>query len=63
LGTVEGAMRNLQVHLDKLRDDAAECAMKAAETNDRQRSERFAIASRHLASLADQVEQAIARET
>ena len=55
-------MRDMQVHLNKLRDDAAECAMRAIETEDQERSERFLVASRHLNSLADQVEHAIARQ-
>jgi len=40
--------RPVQMHLDQLRNDAAECAVLAAEAEDVERRERFGIASQHL---------------
>jgi hypothetical protein len=55
-------MKDMQVHLDKLRDDAAECAVRMAETDDKERRDRLATASQHLNVLADEVERAINRD-
>ena len=37
---MKGAMRDMKVHLDKHGDDAAECAMETAETNNKSGSNR-----------------------
>jgi hypothetical protein len=52
-------MRDLQKHLEKLRDDSAECAIVAAEATETAKRELFIRLSKHLAVLADEVEKAI----
>jgi hypothetical protein len=59
---VEGVMRDMQIHLDTLRNEAAECATQSAATNDKQRRDRLVIVCQHLNSLADQIEHAIAAD-
>lgn len=49
----------MQLRLEKLRDDAAECAVIAGLAETREKRELFARLSEHLNALADQVEQAI----
>jgi hypothetical protein len=51
-------MIDTQMHPDRLRDDAAECAMRAAETVDKQNRDRFLVVCRYLSWLADQLEHA-----
>jgi hypothetical protein len=52
-------MKDMQLRLEKLRDDAAECAVIAGLAETREKRELFARLSEHLNALADQVEQAI----
>jgi hypothetical protein len=56
------AMNNIQSHLDKLRDDAAECAVLASETGDKQARERLFTDSHRYSALADEVERALSEE-
>ena len=53
-------MRDMREHLEKLRDEAAECAMISAEAQTREKRELFANLAIQLMALADQVERAIA---
>jgi hypothetical protein len=53
------AMKDMQQRLEKLRDDAAECAVIAGLAETREKRELFARLSEHLNALANQVEQAI----
>ncbi len=50
-------MKDMQVHLEKLRTDAAECAMISGLATDKQKRELFAKLSQHLTVLADEVER------
>jgi hypothetical protein len=52
-------MRDMQVHLDKLRDNAAECALIGDLAADPPKKELFARLAQHLEVLANEVEQAI----
>ena len=52
-------MKDMQLRLEKLRDDAAECAVIAGFAETREKRELFARLSEHFNGLADQVEQAI----
>ena len=53
-------MQDMLTHLEKLRTDAAECALIRDLTTDIQKRELFAKLAEHLASLAAEVEKAIA---
>ena len=53
-------MRDMREHLEKLRDEAAECAMISAEAQTREKRELFANLAIQLMALADQVERASA---
>ena len=53
-------MRDLKVHLDKLRADAAECALIRDLATDPQKRELFTRLAEHLSVLAQEVEAAIA---
>jgi hypothetical protein len=56
-------MKDYQKHLEKLRKDAAECALVRELATDTAKREMFDRLARHLDQLADAVEQAIrARE-
>jgi hypothetical protein len=52
-------MRDMQVHLEKLRKDAAECALIRDLATDPAMKELFAQLAQHLEVLANEVEQAI----
>jgi hypothetical protein len=52
-------MKDMEKHLAKLRDDSAECAIVACEATDAAKRELFFRLSRHLATLADEVEKAL----
>lgn len=52
-------MKDMLQRLQKLRDDAAECAIIAGVAETTEKRELFCQLSRHLSMLADQVEQAI----
>jgi len=54
------AMHDMQVHLEKLRRDAAECAMIRDLATDATKRELFTKLADHLSVLADEVERAIA---
>jgi hypothetical protein len=52
-------MKDMQAHLEKLRADAAECAVISGLATDKQKRELFAKLGAHLAVLADEVERVI----
>ena len=52
-------MKDYQVHLEKLRTDAAECALVRDLATDHAKREMFDRLSRHLDQLADEVERAM----
>jgi hypothetical protein len=52
-------MRDYQRHLEKLRRDAAECALIRDLATDPAKREMFDRLARHLNELADQVERAM----
>jgi ribosomal protein S7 len=53
-------MQDMRVHLEKLRTDAAECALIRDLATDRQKRELFTRLAEHLSALASEVEAAIA---
>jgi hypothetical protein len=57
-------MKDYQAHLEKLRKDAAECALVRDLATDKAKREMFDRLARHLDELADEVERAMnARKT
>ena len=52
-------MKDYQAHLEKLRKDAAECALVRDLATDRAKRKQFDRLSRHLDQLADEVERAM----
>ena len=52
-------MKDYQAQLEKLRTDAAECALIRDLTTDRAKREMFDRLHRHLNALADEVEKAM----
>ena len=52
-------MKDYQSHLEKLRKDAAECALVRDLATDKAKREMFDRLARHLDELADQVERAM----
>ncbi|MET3840416.1 hypothetical protein [Bradyrhizobium sp. OAE829] len=52
-------MKDYQVHLEKLRTDAAECRLISDLATDPKKRELFDRLALHLTTLADQVEEAI----
>lgn len=52
-------MKDYQTHLEKLRRDAAECALVRDLATDKAKREMFDRLARHLDELADQVERAM----
>jgi hypothetical protein len=62
---VEGgdAMKDFQIQLEKLRRDAAECALIRDLATDREKRELFEKLAGHLTVLADQVELAMRDRT
>lgn len=55
-------MQDTRAYLEKLRADAAECALIGELATDVNKRELFARLSQHLTVLASEVEQAIASE-
>jgi hypothetical protein len=55
-------MRDMQVHLEKLRKDAAEYALLRDLVTDPAKKELFALLAQHLEVLANEVEQAIRKQ-
>jgi hypothetical protein len=56
-------MKDMQVHLEKLRTDAAECALIRDLATDKVKKELFARLAAHLSVLAGEVEAAIKKST
>jgi len=52
-------MKDYQAHVEKLRRDAAECALVRDLATDRAKREMFDRLARHLDQLADEVERAM----
>jgi hypothetical protein len=52
-------MKDMKEHLERLRDQAAECAILSAEAVTREKRELFARMNAHLTALADHVENVI----
>lgn len=52
-------MKDYQSHLEKLRRDAAECALVRDLATDTAKREMFDRLARHLEQLADEVERAM----
>jgi hypothetical protein len=52
-------MQDMKAHLEKLRTDAAECALIRDLATDPQKRELFTRLAEHLAALAREVEAAI----
>ena len=52
-------MKDYQIHLEKLRADAAECKLISGLATDKAKQELFDRLSAHLTLLADQVEMAM----
>jgi hypothetical protein len=53
-------MQDMQAHLEKLRSDAAECALIRDLATDPEKRELFTRLAEHLATLAREVEAVIA---
>jgi hypothetical protein len=56
-------MQDMRVHLEKLRTDAAECALIRDLATDTKKRELFTRLALHLSMLASEVEAAIAAST
>jgi hypothetical protein len=54
-------MKDMQAHLEKLRSDAAECALISNLATNQEKKELFARLVEHLMVLALEVERAIAK--
>jgi len=52
-------MKDYQAHLEKLRKDAAQCALVRDLATDKAKREMFDRLARHLDQLADEVERAM----
>ena len=52
-------MKDYQAHLEKLRQDAADCVLIADLATSPQKRELFARLASHLSTLADEVERAM----
>jgi len=52
-------MKDYQAHLEKLRKDAAKCALVRDLATDKAKREMFDRLARHLDQLADEVERAM----
>ena len=50
-------MKDMHMHLEKLRNDAAECALIRDLATDRKKRELFTRLAEHLTALADDVER------
>jgi predicted nuclease of restriction endonuclease-like RecB superfamily len=55
-------MKDMQLHMEKLRQDAEECASISKLATDEQKRELFARLAEHLKVLASEVERAIAAD-
>ena len=55
-------MKDMQVHLEKLRTDAAECILISDKTDDPEKRQLFAMMAQHLTVLADEVQREIDRK-
>ena len=55
-------MKDMEAHLEKLRRDAAECAIIRDLATDSKKRELFAKLAEHLSVLASEVERAIAND-
>ena len=55
-------MQDMEVHLEKLLTDSAECELISRLTTDLEKRELFRRLSEHLKVLAGEVEQAIERQ-
>jgi hypothetical protein len=56
-------MRDIQAQLDRLREQASECARIASRATDASKQELFACLAQHFTVLASEVEKAIATMT
>ncbi len=54
-------MKDMQAHLEKLRSDAAECALIRNLATNLEKKELFTRLAEHLTVLASEVERAIAK--
>ncbi len=54
-------MKDYQTHLERLRRDAAECALIRDLATDMAKRELFGRLNNHLTALADEVEKAVER--
>ncbi|MFG3595537.1 hypothetical protein [Bradyrhizobium sp. RDI18] len=52
-------MKDYQIHLEKLRNDAAECAIVRDLATHKAKRELFDRLARHLDQLADEIERAM----
>jgi hypothetical protein len=52
-------MKGMRAHLEKLREQAAECALLSAEALTKEKRELFAKLNAHLTVLADHVESVL----
>jgi hypothetical protein len=52
-------MQDMKRRLEKLRDDAAECAITSGLAETREKRELFARLAEHLSGLADEIEAAM----
>ena len=52
-------MKDIEKRLERLREDAAECAITSGLATDKQKRDLFARLAAHLTKLADEVERAI----
>ena len=52
-------MKDMKAHLERLRDQAAECAILSAEAQTREKRELFARLCGHLTAAADHIESII----
>jgi hypothetical protein len=52
-------MKDYRAHLEKLRKDAAECALVRDQATDQAKREMFDRLSKHLGQLADEIERAM----
>jgi hypothetical protein len=50
-------MKDYDTHIEKLRKDAAECALIRDLATDKAKRERFDLLTRHLVSLASELER------
>ena len=53
------AMNDMERRLERLREDAAECAISSGLATDKEKRDLFAKLAAHLTALADEVERAM----